>query len=282
MDFSDVKGLLHAKRALEVAAAGVHHILLVGPPSSEKTALAERLPTILPDRTSGEPINSNHPFRSPPHTISENKIMDEVVLALDGVLFLGDLMAFKSYILEMIPQLLKSKSINGPAKPIVVGILKPCPCGFFTEPIKDCHCTPQQIQKYRSSISSRMVGLFDIQVDVPEVGDQEQPTGGSQESSADIRQRINAARAMQLRRFRETGIHANAQMGTREIKRYCVVKREGERLIEVAFNKLGLSPRAYLRILKVNRTIADLEGSEEIRPAHISEAIQYRSLDRRL
>ena len=157
-----------------------------------------------------------------------------------------------------------------------------CPCGFFTDPQKECGCTPPQIQRYRSKVSGPLLDRIDIQVEVPALRYQDLASRDAGEPSEAIRQRVNAARSIQLARFQKRGIHANAQMGTRDIKRYCGVKQEGERLLEVAINKLGLSARAYSRVLKVSRTIADLEGSEEIQPAHISEAIQYRSLDRRM
>ncbi|MBI2998951.1 MAG: ATP-binding protein [Deltaproteobacteria bacterium] len=157
-----------------------------------------------------------------------------------------------------------------------------CPCGFFTDPQKECGCTPLQIQRYRSRVSGPLLDRIDIQVEVPAVRYQELASRDAGEPSTMIRQRINASRAIQLKRFEKRGIHANAQMGTKDIKRFCAVKEAGEKLLEVAINKLGLSARAYSRILKVSRTIADLEGSEEIQPAHVSEAIQYRSLDRRL
>jgi magnesium chelatase family protein len=278
--------------------------------------LAKRLPTILPDLTlvealettkihsvmgtlNGRAIIATRPFRSPHHTISDAGLVGggtvpkpgEVSLAHNGVLFLDELPEFRRNVLEVMRQPLEDGnitvsraigSINYPASFMLVAAMNPCPCGFLTDPQKECVCTPLQIQRYRSKVSGPLLDRIDIQVEVPTLRYQELAAKDAGDTSNVIRQRVNAARDLQLRRFEKSKLHANAQMGTREIKRYCPVKEDAEKLLETAINKLGLSARAYSRVLKVGRTIADLAGAEDIHASHIAEAIQYRSLDRRM
>ncbi len=316
-DFCQVKGQFAAKRAMEIAAAGSHNILMIGPPGGGKTMLARCLPTILPDLTVAEALETtkihsvagvldedkgiivNRPFRAPHHTGSKIALTGggisakpgEISLAHNGVLFMDELLEYPRDTLEILRQPLEDnvitisraqRTVRYPANFMLVASMNPCPCGNYGSKTHECTCTPAQIAKYRSKLSGPLMDRIDLHIEVDNVTYGDLSSKESGESSSEIKKRVDNARNIQLKRFEGTGVYSNSRMNNAMVNEFCKLTPECERILKLAFERLGMSARAYNRILKVARTIADLEDEENILPSHITEAVGYRSLDRRI
>lgn len=316
-DFCQVKGQFAAKRAMEIAAAGSHNILMIGPPGGGKTMLARCLPTILPDLTVAEALETtkihsvagvldedmgiivNRPFRAPHHTGSKIALTGggisakpgEISLAHNGVLFMDELLEYPRDTLEILRQPLEDnvitisraqRTVRYPANFMLVASMNPCPCGNYGSKTHECTCTPVQIAKYRSKLSGPLMDRIDLHIEVDNVTYGDLSSKESGESSSEIKKRVDNARNIQLKRFEGTGVYRNSRMNNAMVSEFCKLTPECAQILKLAFERLGMSARAYNRILKVARTIADLEGEENILPSHITEAVGYRSLDRRI
>lgn len=315
LDYAEVTGQEHAKRALEIAAAGSHNLLMSGPPGSGKTMLAKRFPSILPPMVFDEaiettmiysvagklsencPLVTQRPFRAPHHTISQAGLIGggriprpgEVSLAHHGVLFLDELPEFNRSVLEVLRQPVESQTVTlsratttltFPASFMLLAAMNPCPCGYYGDPVHECTCSENQRRKYLAKLSGPLLDRIDLHVEVPALNSRELMEKTTAEPSAAIRRRVLAARALQSDRFSRSALHCNAQMNSRQIRTYCRIDTDSSALLSSAIDRLGLSARAYNRILKISRTIADLEGKASIGSHHIAEAIQYRDIDR--